>query len=159
MFQLEIDSPKILSGKNFPVQKVHFLLSEHRCKETDFPAWLLGNAFAAGSLVCKLQWQPEIELWAVGPKAKGSELVLTLCIAKATGTSGPARWPGTQRLSRGQGAQTLLHLDRKGKKVQGFLCSRTPSLEAPSSSCYFVTAPWLNYFRDQKIWGNLVSSS
>lgn len=62
---------------------------------------MLRNAFAEGSLVCRLQGQLEIDLWVVGAKAKGCEL--TLGTAKGTGTSVQ---PGDQHPKPGQGPRS-----------------------------------------------------
>lgn len=66
-------------------------------------------------------------------------------------------WKDTQRHDRSWWSQTFVCLDCKSiKSMASFV--HGPSLEAPSSRCYFVVAPWLNYFKDRDMWCSAIGN-
>lgn len=82
--------------------------------------------------------------WALGDRSPRQEI---------------GNWLDTQRHNRSWWPHIFVCLDCKSiKSMASFV--QGPSLEAPSlsSRCYFVFAPWLDYFKYWAIWGSALGS-
>lgn len=119
---------------------------------------LLRSTLRAGSWVCSCSGScrlcPGWGTWWE-PQERDHDTVLTLCSTKGTGTcgtgQGTGQW-GTAGTGESAGRPQTVWVHRLwGCKTQGLLCwGSIPG--GTSLSCFCVTAPWLNYFKDPDVW-------